>query len=126
MNILKKKYWFLCLTLNIITLGLFTFYVAKKMKVYEKNAWYYNKYYWILGFICGIIPGIIMFVIFYIEIASLVSFNLSVPLEKYYIYPYTWIVNLIIPIFGWTIFIIMIIYVHVWYTIYLKRGYGEN
>ena len=126
MNILKKKYWPLCLLLNILTLGLFTFYVGKKLHIYNKNEWYSSKLFWVLGFVCGIIPGIIMFIIFYIQIGCKVCAKLSVPFEKYYSYPYIWIVTLIIPIIGWTLFIIMTIYVHFWYIFYLKRGYGES
>ena len=125
MKILKKKYWLFCLILDIITLGLFTFYVARKMEIYDRNAWYSNGYYWMLGFLCGIIPGIVMFIVFYIEIGCKVCEGLLVPFENIYVYPYFWIVSLIIPIFGWTIFIIMVIYVHFWYIFYLKRGNGE-
>ena len=125
MYILKRNNWFIVLIINILTLGLFSFYVAKKMNIYDKQAWYLNKYYWILGFLCGIFPGIIMFIIFYIEIGCEVCKKLSVPFDIIYGYPYFWIVSLIIPIIGWTLFIIMLIYVHSFYVIYLKRGNGE-
>lgn len=125
MKILKRKYFLLCLILDILSLGLFTFYLAKKMKVYEEDAWYFNKYYWILGFICGIIPGLIMFIVFYIEIGCKVCEGLLVPFENIYAYPYIWVISLIIPIIGWTVFVIMLIYVHFWYIFYLKRGNGE-
>ncbi|MBR3198941.1 MAG: hypothetical protein IKG27_02890 [Bacilli bacterium] len=125
MNILKRKYWYVCLILSISTLGLYTFYVGKKLHVYDKEAWYSNKYFWILSFICGIVPGLIMFFIFYIEIGCMVCKKLSVPFDNYYIYPYIWVISLIIPIIGWTLFIILVIYVHFWYIFYLKRGYGE-
>ena len=126
MKILKRENYLLCLFLNIITLGLFTFYVAKKLKIYDENAWYYNKYYWILCFFCGVIPGILLFVIFYIQIGCEVCKKLKVPFDNYYGYPYFWIVSIIVPILGWTLFIVMMIYVHTWYTVYLKRGYGEK
>ncbi len=126
MKILKRKNYLLCLFLNLITLGLFTFYVAKKLKVYSKDAWYSNKYYWLLSTLCGIAPGIILFMIFYIQSGCLVCKKLKVPFDKYYAYPYFWIIAIIIPIIGWTLFIIMTIYVHTWYAIYLKRGYGEK
>ena len=126
MKMLKRKNYLLCLFLNIITLGLFTFYIAKKLKIYEKDSWYSNKYYWILSFICGIIPGILMFFIFYIEIGCKVCKKLSVPLDIFYNYPYFWIVSIIIPVVGWTLFVVMTIYVHTWYVVYIKRGYGEK
>ena len=123
---LDRKKWLLCLILNILTFGLFTFYIGKKLDVYEKGAWYSYSYVWLIGIIGGIIPALIMFLIFYIQIGIKVSKKLSVPLDEYYAYPYAWIFGLIIPFLGWSIFILMIIYVHVWYTIYLKRGYGEE
>lgn len=122
---LRKEKWFLCLILNIITLGLFTFYIGKKLNVYDKNAWYSSPVVWIISFIGGIIPFIVLLFIFYNDIGTKVSIKLSVPLEKIYSYPYIWILSLIIPIFGWAIFILLVIYVHMWYTIYLKRGNGE-
>ena len=125
MNIYKKENWLIILFLNILTFGLFTFYVAKKLNVYEKEAWYSNKDFWILGFLCGIIPGIVMFFIFYIKVGCLVSKKLLVPFDTLYSYPYFWIVSLIIPVIGWTLFIIMFIYVHFWYIFYLKKGNRE-
>ena len=67
-----------------------------------------------------------MFFIYYIEIGCGVCKKLGVPFDNYYMYPYIWIVSLIIPIIGWTLFIILVIYVHFWYIFYLKRGYGEK
>lgn len=123
---LNRKNWLLCLILNILTFGLFTFYIGKELDVYEKNAWYSYSYVWLIGIIGGLIPALIMLLIFYIQIGISVSKKLNVPLEEYYAYPYAWIFGLIIPFLGWSIFILMIIYVHVWYNIYLKRGYGEE
>ncbi len=123
---LKRKNWFLCLILNILTFGLFTFYIGKKLDVYESDAWYSIWYVWLIGFIGGIFPALVMFLIFYIQIGIKVSEKLHVPLEGFYVYPYVWILGLIIPFLGWSIFVLLIIYVHIWYVIYLKRGYGEE
>lgn len=117
---LKKS--FIILILNILTLGLYTFYIGSKLKVYEKNAWYKKWYIWFLGFFLGIIPGMIMFLIFYIKVGCLVSGKLHVPLSHYYAYPYVWILCVIVPIIGWSLFIVLNIYVHTWYSAYLKRG----
>ena len=51
MNTLKKTSWPIYLILNILTLGLFTFYIAYKLDLYDKEAWYYRWYYWVLGFV---------------------------------------------------------------------------
>lgn len=122
---LDRKKWFSCLILNIISLGLFTFYIGKKLKVYDKDEWYSSIVLWIVSFLGGIIPFIVLFIIFYIKIGIKVSQKLEVPLESIYMYPYIWIISLIIPVFGWAIFVLLVIYVHIWYVIYLKRGNGE-
>ena len=126
MKYLKRENWFLCFILNILTLGMFTFYIAKKLNVYDKNAWYYNFSYWLISFLLGIIPALFLFIIFNIEICSNVCKKLSVPFEKYYSYPYIWILFLVVPIIGWSLFIVFYIYVHFWYVLYIKRGYGEK
>lgn len=108
--------------LNIITLGLFTFYVAHKLDLYDKKAWYNRWYYWVLGFICGIIPCLVMVLIFNIQISILVSEKLNVPGKEIYKYPYAWIICLIVPVLGWTLFILLYIYVHIWYVFSLKES----
>lgn len=126
MKYLKKEKWFLCFILNILTFGMFTFYIAKKLNVYDKNAWYCNFSYWIISFLLGIVPALFLFIVFNIEISSKVCKKLSVPFEKYYSYPYIWILFLVVPVIGWSLFIVLYIYVHFWYVLYIKRGYGEK
>lgn len=120
MSKLKKKNIWLYVVLNVVTLGLFTFYIAYKLDLYDKNAWYHRWYYWVLGFMMGIFPGLIMFLIFSIKTGCLVSAELKVPGEEIYLLPYSWIVSLIVPILGWTLFIILYVYVHFWYLFSLK------
>lgn len=106
----------LYLILNIITLGLFTLFIAKKLNLYEKDAWYTNWYYWVLGTILGIFPALIMLLILSIKMGTKISEKLNIPGKEIYSLPYPWIICLIIPILGWTIFIILYIYVHTFYT----------
>lgn len=126
MRYLRKKNWFICFLLNLVTLGMFTFYIGKKLDVYEDDAWYCNFSFWVISFLLGIIPSIFLFVVFNIEIGSRVCEKLSVPFDKYYSYPYIWILFLIVPVIGWSLFIVFYIYVHFWYIFYLERGYGEK
>lgn len=114
-----KRPW-LCLILNIITGGFFTFYIAYKLDIYDKKAWYYNWYYWVLAFFFGIIPGFIMLAVFNIYISCLVCKKLNVPGREIYMYPYPWIICLIVPFLGWTLFILLYIYVHTWYIFKMK------
>ena len=117
---LKKRYFWIYLILNVITLGLFTFYIAYKLDLYDKDAWYHRWYYWVLGFLLGIFPALVMFLVFSVKMGCLVSAKLEVPGEEIYLPPYVWIVSLIIPILGWTVFIILYFYVHFWYFFSLK------
>lgn len=116
-----KKNSLKVLLLNVITLGLYTFYIGKKLDVYE-NVWYRKWYLWFLGFILGIIPGLIMFLVFYIKIGCDVSKKLNVPFDRFYSYPYVWLLCLIVPIVGWSLFIVLNIYVHTWYCLYLDNN----
>ena len=117
---LKEKNFWIYVVLNVVTFGLFTFYIAYKLDLYDKSAWYYRWYYWVLGFLLGIFPGLIMFLVFSVQIGSLVSARLDVPGKEIYLPPYVWIVSLIVPILGWTLFIILYFYVHFWYLFSLK------
>lgn len=120
MKTLKKENAIIYLFLNILTFGLYTFYIAYKLDLYDKDAWYSRWYYWVLSFILGIIPGLVMFLVFSIKMGCLVSEKLNVPGKEIYTLPYSWIICLIAPILGWTLFVILYIYVHIWYVFTLK------
>lgn len=120
MKTLKKENAIIYLFLNILTFGLYTFYIAYKLELYDKDAWYSRWYYWVLSFILGIIPGLVMFLVFSIKMGCLVSEKLNVPGKEIYTLPYSWIICLIVPILGWTLFVILYIYVHIWYVFTLK------
>lgn len=125
MRLLERNKWWIVLFLNIITLGLFTFYIGRLLKVYKKNSWYSNKYYWILGIIF-MVPFIVMFLIFYIQIATAVCEKLGLFGFKVYSLPYPWILGVIVPVIGWIIFILLYIYVSLFYVIRLAKGVGED
>lgn len=125
MRILEKKNWLLVLLLNLITFGLFTFYIGYKLKVYKKGSWYFNKYYWILGVIF-MIPFIIMFLIFYIQTATSVCQKLGLYGYKLYSLPYPWLLGIIVPFAGWLFFILLYIYVSLFYSFRLAKGAGED
>lgn len=120
MKTVKKENAVIYLILNILTFGLYTFYIAYKLDLYDKDAWYSRWYYWVLGFMFGIIPGLVMLLVFSIKMGCLVSEKLNVPGKEIYSFPYPWIVCLIVPILGWTLFVILYVYVHIWYVFTLK------
>ena len=43
-----KENWFIVLILNILTLGIFSIYVAYNLNLYDKKAWYSNYKNWVL------------------------------------------------------------------------------
>ena len=126
MDFLKKENWWLCLILNLITGGIFYLVLAKVMNLYDKDSWYMNKWYWILAFVCLIFPIFIMFVIFMIQINCKVACALKVSGDNIYNIPYTWIIMIVIPFIGWTLFIIMYIYIFIMPIINIKQGYAEE
>ena len=126
MDFLKRNNWWLCLIISLLTFGLFYIFLAKFMKLYDKDAWYMNKWYWIIGGLCLILPIIIMLLIFGIQMNCKVASELKVSGSKIYNTPYTWIGCVIIPVVGWVILFVMWLYVLVLPNIKLADGYGEK
>lgn len=126
MKLLKKVYGPLWLLLEILTLNLSVFYLGKLLNVYKKGEWYTKWYYWVLGFIFGIIPGLIMLFILNMIVTMRVCKKLDVKGSEIYLLPYPWIICLIIPFVGWSLFIVLYIYTHLWYIINLTKGAAEK
>ncbi|MEI3499581.1 MAG: hypothetical protein V8Q71_03730 [Bacilli bacterium] len=40
--------------------------------------------------------------------------------------PYSWILCLVVPIVGWTLLIVMLIYIYVWPIVMIYKGEGEK
>lgn len=68
----------------------------------------------------------ITIVIFQIQIACEVNAKLKTPGNEIYLSPYIWILGLVIPIIGWILLIVMILYLQIWYLVMLYRGEGEK
>ena len=103
--------------------------VTKKphaLGVYEDNAWYNQWYVWVLSFLLGIVPALILFLIMLIETMVKVAKEFEIGGQNIYGYPYVWIGCLIVPVIGWTVFIIMILYLYIWYIVGLFQGKGEK
>lgn len=126
MSLLKKENWIVCFLLNLMTQGTFSFVLGYMLKVYDKNAWYTKWYYWGLGGLCLLFPAMIMLMIFEIQIQVCVAKKLDVPGKELYASPYTWIICLIVPVVGWIMMLVMMIYVVIWPSVMVKRGEGEK
>jgi len=126
MNLLKRENWLVCLLLTFISQGIFAFILGKFLNVYKPDAWYRKWQYWVFGGLCLVFPIFIMILVFIIQIQCSVAEKLEVPGSKIYNSPYIWIILFIIPILGWSLLIIMLIYIEIWPIIMLKKGIGEK
>jgi hypothetical protein len=126
MDFLKRNNWWLCLIINLLTFGLFYIILAKFMNLYDKDAWYMNKWYWIIGGLCLIFPLFVMLMIFGIEMNAKVAMNLEVSGSNIYYNPYVWIACVIVPVIGWSLLLVMWFYILILPNTRLADGYGEK
>lgn len=126
MKLLKRKYSILWFVLSIITFNISNLFLGSLLDVYKEDAWYTKWYYWVLGVFFGIIPALVMLGILILQINVKIAMKFNVAGENIYGYPYVWIGCLIIPVLGWTIFIILALYIYVWIMIGLFSGKGEK
>ena len=126
MSIIKQKNWFISLIFMITVPYLYILLLAYMLDLYDENAWYSKWQYWALGSICLIFPALIMFVIFELQMLVKIAHKLSVPGDEIYNTPYSWIICLIVPVIGWILLSVMIIYLCIWIAIMIKEGKSEK
>ena len=126
MNLLERKYGWFWLLLTLTTGGASTIALAALTDAFEENAWYMNWKYWVIALLCLIYPFAIMFGIFNIQMACEVAAKLDVPGKEIYLSPYVWILCIIVPIIGWIMLIVMLLYIEIWTIVSLYRGNGEK
>ena len=68
----------------------------------------------------------ISLVVFEIQIICEVNAKLGTPGKEIYLSPYIWLLGLIIPIIGWIMLIVMVLYLQIWYLVMLYRGTEVN
>ena len=122
MNLLKKNNFWIYLTLNIITFGVFNLYIANKLNLKDEDAWYSKWPYWFFGTCCLVFPVIIMFIIYVIQMNCKVCSKLKVSGSNIYDIPYSWILFIIVPVIGWIFLIIMYLYVIIMPSIKVLQG----
>ena len=125
MKVLKRENWWVWLFFTIITFGISNIFLAKCLDVVEDDKWYSNVTNWALGILLCIFPFFIMAVVFEIQMTVNASRKLCVTGETIYTSPYIWLIFLIIPVFGWILFIVMYLYLNIWIVIKLYEGRGE-
>lgn len=126
MELLRKQNWWLWLLLTIFTGGSNYIFLSILLDCYDKEAWYANWKYWLIGIICLLVPATIMFMVFIIEMTCQAAAKLEVPGYEIYLSPYIWILCMIIPIIGWIFLLVMMIYLSIWPIVMLARGKGEK
>lgn len=55
-----------------------------------------------------------------------VNTKLKTPGRELYLSPYIWLSLIIVPIFGWILFVVLLVYLSIWPIIMLKNGNGEK
>lgn len=126
MKILKKENWWVWLLLTIFSSGTSTIVLGALLDVYDKNAWYAKWKNWLIGALCLFFPAVIMGYIFIIEITCKTACKLGVKGSEYYLSPYVWLLLLIIPIIGWSLLIVILIYLEIWTIVALYNGAGNK
>lgn len=126
MKILKQENWWIWVLLFLFSGGCSNIVMGALLDVYSKDAWYAKGKNWLLGLICLIFPFFIMIGIFHIQILCMTNAKLETPGKEIYLSPYIWLVLLIIPIFGWILFALMVIYLEIWPIVMIYRGNGDK
>lgn len=126
MSLLKKENWFVYAFVMFVSQGLFTFVLAKDMELYEKDAWYTKWYFWVLGTVLFIYPVIVMYIVFQMQMQIKICEKLNVKGYEVYSLPYPWILCLIVPILGWSIFIVMNLHITYYPAVMIRKGEGEK
>lgn len=126
MKILKRENWWVWLLLLLFSQGTSTIVLGALLDVYDKNAWYTKWQYWVIGALALFLPFSVMLIVFNIEILAKTAAKLNVAGKEIYLSPYIWLILLIIPILGWILLLVMLIYLYVWTIVMLYRGAGEK
>lgn len=126
MALLKKENWFVDLLLVLITQGSFNLVLGYYLKVYDKKAWYMKWQYWAGAALACIFPLALMLVVFVVQTSCNICEKLNVPGKEIYMNPYVWIICLIVPFIGWSIFIVLLIHITIYPIVMIYYGEGEK
>ena len=125
MGLLKKENWIINLLMMIFTFGGYIVIPAYLLKLFEKDKWYSNRKYWIVGCLMLLFPAFIMLLILVIQMTVKVASRMKVDGSIIYENVYVWIGLLIVPVIGWCLFLVMYIYLHFSIIIGIKNNVLE-
>ncbi len=126
MSLLKREYTWVWVLAFLSTFGLASPILGSMMHVYSKDAWYAKKNNWIIASICFLYPVLVMGLVFVVESLSLIAEALEVPGREIYKNPYSYLLCMIIPVFGWIFLIVMILYMMIEILIQFGKGRAET
>ncbi|MDD2377878.1 MAG: hypothetical protein PHD10_02415 [Bacilli bacterium] len=148
MKILKKENWWIWLMLLILSQTTSVLVLGALVDVYDKKSWYAKGKYWYWALLSVLIIFLLvpkslveslavalslsimipymMVMVLYVQILCLTAAKLEVPGKEIYLSPYIWLLCLIVPILGWTMLVVMFIYLIIWTIVMLYRGAGEK
>lgn len=69
---------------------------------------------------------IVLILVFTIQILCKTSAKLNVQGKEIYLSPYIWLLCIIIPIIGWIVFIVLVLYLEIFNIVMLYKGEGEK
>lgn len=126
MNLLKKENWWMWLLIFLFSNGAGVIALSAILGNMNKESWYAKPSNWIIGFLCFLLPGFIMIEVFYIQMLVLAAARLNVKGKDIYLSPFIWMLLIIIPIIGWILLPMTIIYLNIAILIKLYKGFGEK
>lgn len=126
MGLLRRENWIVWLLLTFLTQGFSVFVLAYFLDCYDKNAWYAKWQYWVFGAICMLFPVFVMLLVFNVQMQVAVAKKLSVAGADIYAQPYSWILCMVVPVLGWALFLVMLVYIQIWPLVKLYQGAGEK
>ena len=126
MNLLKRENYWIWIILLIFSNGASNIVLGALLDLFDKKAWYAKPKNWLLGFVCFIFPAFIMFIVLQIEMLCKVNAKLKTPGSELYLSPYVWIACLIVPIIGWILFFVTLLYLSIWPIVMIHRGNAEK
>ena len=126
MRLLERKNWFWNFVFMLIGHFFYPLILAHWLGLYKSSAWYSDYRYWFIAVLFCVFPVTLLLFILALQMTATVACALNVPGKEIYRYPYAWILCFIVPVIGWALFLVLLIYLEVWIVVMLQKGEGEK